>query len=159
MATNPPSDPPVVVVDASVLISLCSKEPGTYLVALAQMRDYRRNGWIAYGPGVLISETLFALCRKLQNAIITADQHARAIQHLLIRMRGILPPPQGDAALIERAEQIRGNCGCSRSADGLYIALAEELTRTRPTELVTFDAAMPAHAAVTAPTVTVRLRA
>lgn len=157
MATNPLSDPPAVVIDASVLISLCSKEPGTYLVALAQMRDCRRNGAVSHGPGVLISETLFALCRKLQNAILTPQQHARAIQHLLIRMQGILPPPNGDAALIERAEQTRGSYGCSRSADGLYIALAEELTRTRPTELVTFDQAMPAHAAAAAPSVTVRL--
>jgi len=56
-----------------------------------------------------------------------------------------------------RAEEIRGSYGCSRSADGLYIALAEELATTRPTELVTFDAAMPSHVAATAPTVTVRL--
>jgi predicted nucleic acid-binding protein len=157
MATSPGSSPSAVVVDANVLIALCAHEAVHYASAVTQMRQYRRAGYLAFAPGVVISESLYALCRKLQSGLIASAQHARAIQHLSLRMRGILPPPNGDAALIERAEQVRGSYGCSRSADGLYIALAEELTRTRPTELVTFDGAMPAHVALTAPTVTVRL--
>jgi len=57
-------------------------------------------------------------------------------------MRQIHPPPTGDKSLIERAEEIRGAFGCSRSADGIYLALAEELNAAMSTELVTFDAGM-----------------
>jgi predicted nucleic acid-binding protein len=157
MATTPPSRPTPVVIDANVLVALCAKEAGTYPVALAQMRLYVRGNHVAHGPGVLVAEVLFSLYRKLQNAVLTTEQHARAIQHLRVRMRGILPPPGGDGMLTWRAEQIRGTYGCSRSADGLYIALAEQLAQTGPAELVTFDAGMQQQAAITAPTVTIRL--
>ena len=71
-------------------------------------------------------------------------------------MASVLPPPNGEASLIHRAEQIGSGYGCSRSADGLYIALAEELTATRPTILLTFDQGLPNQAAANAPTVTVK---
>jgi predicted nucleic acid-binding protein len=140
-----------------VLVSLVAKESYTYPVVLAQMRQYAQDGWLAYAPGVIVAEGLFALCRKLQNNILTAAQHARAVQRLALAMTNVLPPPNGDASLIERAEQIRGTYGCSRSADSLYIALAEHLAQTRQTELVTLDTAIPAWAASAAPSVTVRL--
>ena len=44
-----------------------------------------------------------------------------------------------ETALIKRAVEIRGSYGCSRSSDGIYIALAEELSKTRTTEILTFD--------------------
>lgn len=147
------------MIDANVLIALCSREAGTYPVALAQMRNYVRGSYVAYGPGVLVAETLYILCRKLQSGVLTAEQHARAIQHLRVRMRGILPPPGGDGLLTWRAEQIRGTYGCSRSADGLYIALAEQLAQSGPAELVTFDADMQRQAATAAPGVAVCLLA
>jgi len=146
-----------VVIDASVVIPLCSREAQTYAVALAQMRLYQSSGAVAYGPGVLVAEALFGLCRKLANGVLTPEQHGRAIRHLQVRMRGILPPPNGDASLTARAEEIRGSYGCSRSADGLYIALAEQLAQTGPAELVTFDAGMATQAAAVAPSVVVRL--
>jgi predicted nucleic acid-binding protein len=74
-----------------------------------------------------------------------------------VGIAGISPPPGGDAAPAYRAEQIRGSYGCSRSADGLYIALAEKLAQANLTELVTFDAGMQQQSAVAAPNVTVRL--
>jgi predicted nucleic acid-binding protein len=154
---SPPSDPPAAVIDASIMVALCAREARGYAAARQQMRQYARGGFVAYAPNVIIAETLFALCHKLQDKRITSEQHARFIRHLRVRMRGILPPPLGEAALIERAEQIRGSYGCSRSADSLYIALAEQLAQTRRTELVTLDTAIPAWAACAAPSVTVRL--
>lgn len=146
-----------VIIDASVLISLCSREALTYPVALAQMRLYESVGAVAYAPGAVLAEALFGLCRKLANGLLTSEQHTRAVRHLMVRMRGIMPPPSGDASLTWRAEQIRGSYGCSRSADGLYIALAEQLAQAGPAELVTFDAGMQSQAAAAAPSVVVRL--
>ncbi len=157
MVTSRAIDQPAAVIDASVMTALCAKEPETYSVALAQMRSYVQEGRQAFGPGVLFAETLFGLCRKLASGLLTPDQHVLAVRHLVVRARGIRPPPNGDGGLVERAEQIRGTYGCSRSAVGLYIALAEQLTRSQPTELVTFDAQMQSQAASAAPTVTVRL--
>ena len=157
MAIPPGSSLSAVVPDASVLVSIVAKEAYSYPVTVAQMRQYAQDGWLVYAPGVIVSEALFALCRKLQNSILTAAQHARAVQRLARATAGVLPPPMGEAALIERAEQIRGSYGCSRSADSLYIALAEQLAQTRQTEFVTLDMAIPAWAASAAPTVTVRL--
>jgi predicted nucleic acid-binding protein len=146
-----------VVIDANVSIAISAKEIDTYPVALAQMRQYVHTGSLIYAPGVLIAESLYILCRKLQNSILTAAQHRRAVQRLRRITSGIMPPPNGDASLVERAEQIRGSYGCSRSADGLYIALAEQLAQAGPAELVTFDTGLQTQAAAAAPTVTVRL--
>jgi predicted nucleic acid-binding protein len=51
----------------------------------------------------------------------------------------------------------RDGYGCSRSSDGLYIALAEELVNTYDTEIVTFDKGFINQAAKNAPTVKVNL--
>ena len=56
-----------------------------------------------------------------------------------------------------RANEIRASYSCRRTADGIYSALAEELTQTGPTELLTFDGDLPRQAARNAPTVKVRL--
>lgn len=157
MVTTPVSSAGSLVVDASVVVAVTTLEMGSYPVALAQMQRYQRDGWVAYAPGVIVSECLFALCRKLETGILTPAMHARAIRRLRSTLAIILPPPSGDASLAWRAEQIRSGYGCSRSADGLYIALAEQLAQTGPAELVTFDAGMPSQAAATAPSVVVRL--
>src|SRR4051794_22821472 len=99
MATIPPSKPPAVVIDANVVIAICAKEAGTYLAALAQMRQYVQDGWEVYAPGVMVAEALFGLCRQQQNGIVSSSQHQRAIQRLLISLTAIQPPPNGDAAL------------------------------------------------------------
>lgn len=157
MDTSLPSSPPAVVVDANVLIALCAKGADKYTVAHAQMTQYAVGGWRFYAPGVIIAETLFVLCGKLQSELITPTEHLQAIQVLIAEMKSILPPPNGDASLIQRAEQIRGGYSCRRSADGLYIALAEELAQTGVAELVTFDADLQKQAAATSPIVRVRL--
>ena len=72
-------------------------------------------------------------------------------------MQGILPSPRGDASLITRAEEVRSGYGCSRSADGIYIALAEDLSKTGPTKLLTFDQDLENQVKQNAPTVSVHL--
>jgi len=79
------------------------------------------------------------------------------VQSLHIRMTAILPPPSGEASLILRADQICGGYGYSRSADALYIALAEEISQTTTTRLLTFDQGLPKQAARNAPLVSVHL--
>jgi hypothetical protein len=63
----------------------------------------------------------------------------------------IQPPPSGEVSLIRRGYKIGDSYGCSRSADAVYIALAEELTRIRPTVLLTFDQGIPSTTVVDVP--------
>jgi predicted nucleic acid-binding protein len=58
---------------------------------------------------------------------------------------------------MKRAIEIRGTYGCSHSSDCLYIALAEELSQNRITEILTFDKGMKNQIANHAPTVTLNL--
>jgi predicted nucleic acid-binding protein len=143
--------------DANFLIALCAKEPDKFAKAHAQLSQYVRDGCRFFAPGVLVAEALFVLCRKLMDGSLTPTEHAQAVQSLVVYLGAISPPPHGDAALAARAEQLRGTYGCSRSADGLYLALAEELANAGPAEFVTFDVDLQKQAASHAPTVTVRL--
>lgn len=102
-------------------------------------------------------EVLSIFCKKLQDGLIDAATHQQAVEDFNDYMSVILPPPNGDAALIIRAEETRAGYGCSRSADGFYIALAEELGKAGTTELLTFDKGMVNQAAKNAPTVKVHL--
>lgn len=101
-------------------------------------------------------ESLYALCRQLQDGIIIPAAHASAIANLRAFLLMLQPSPVSDADLLVRAEQLRAGYGCSRSADGMYIALAERLAGVGPTELLTFDAGQAKQAAAV-PSVTVRL--
>lgn len=157
MVMNPANSPGAVIVDANVLIGICANEQDKVARATAAMRDYAAKGWSIYAPGVIVAECLFALCGKVQNGLLTPVEHEQAINSLITYLSGFLPPPGGDAALTMRAEEIRSGYGCSRSADGLYIALAEELTQVGPAELLTFDTGLPNQAARNAPTVKVNV--
>ena len=95
--------------------------------------------------------------RKLTDGVLNATEHAQAVHSLRVRMAAILPPLGGEASLILRADQIRAGYGCSRSADALYITLAEELSQTYTTRLLTFDQGLPKQAAQHAPLVNVHL--
>jgi predicted nucleic acid-binding protein len=118
---------------------------------------YLSLGYAFFAPGVLVSETLFALCRMLENdKTLTAAEHRQAVADFHALLSFISPPPQGEISLVLRAEAIRGNYTCYRSADGLYIALAEELAQTRTTILLTLDEGMQKQAAKNAPGVTVQ---
>ncbi len=153
--TNTPTG--AVVLDANVLIAICAREQDKLATAEAALAAYTTKGWLFYAPGVILGEVLYILCGKLQNGRLDATAHQEAIENLQDQMNAILPPPRGEAALIARAEEIRSGYGCSRSADGLYIALAEELAQTGVAELLTFDTGIVNQVARNAQTVTVNL--
>ena len=146
-----------LVVDANVAIAICANETRKYPQARAELQNYSRQGYFWYAPGVITPETLHALCRKEHEGIITPTEHAQAVNDFQVFMQSVFPPPNGEASLILRADQIRGSYGCSRSADALYIALAEELSQTYTTHLLTFDQGLPKQAAQNAPLVNVHL--
>jgi predicted nucleic acid-binding protein len=141
MVSTTPS-PPLVVVDASMAIALCAKEADKLVNAEARIKEYAIKGAKFFAPGVIVAECLYVFCRKLQDGVLTTAQHASAIQAFIALMTAIQPPPTGDKCLIRRAEEIRGTLGCSRSADGIYLALAEELAKSSVAEIVTFDNGM-----------------
>jgi predicted nucleic acid-binding protein len=157
MATAAMSNPPHLTIDANVLIALCSKEVDKYAIAYKELTQYAQAGYQFYAPGVIIAESLFVLCKKLEDKSLSPASHAAAVADLCAYMGMILPPPNGDSSLIARAEQIRQGYGCSRSADGLYIALTEELATKGVTEILTFDGGMENQAKANAPTVKVRV--
>ncbi len=142
MASGTTTSPVAVVIDATVVIALCANEADKLANAEAKIKEYSGKGCTFYAPGVIIVECLFVFCRKLSDGVLTPVEHSSAVLSLMRLMRQIHPPPTGDKSLIERAEEIRGAFGCSRSADGIYLALAEELNAAMSTELVTFDAGM-----------------
>jgi predicted nucleic acid-binding protein len=156
---TPPSSslPGAVVIDANVVIALCAKEMDKEPLALAEMARYSSRGYQFYAPGVLIAEVLYVLCGKEQSGTLASADYARAITELENLASGILPPPQGEAVLVHRAAAIRMSYGCSRASDSIYLALAEELTQTRPTVLLTFDQGIPNQATKNTPTVTVQV--
>jgi predicted nucleic acid-binding protein len=144
-----------VIVDASVAIAISAKEVGREPKATAEMLLYSTAGYQFYAPGAIIAETLYILCGKLQQGLFTVAEHTQAVLDFEAVMVNILPPPDGEISLIARAEAIRTGYGCSRSADGIYIALAEALARTVPTVIVTFDQDMQNQVTRNAPTVSV----
>jgi predicted nucleic acid-binding protein len=157
MATMPASNPPSLIIDANVLIALCAKEVDKYAIADAQLTRFAQAGYRFYAPGVIIAECLYVLCKKLDGGSLSPADHASAVADLCTYMGMILPPPHGDRTLIARAEQIRSGYGCNRSADGLYLALAEELAVVSTSELLTFDAGLPNQAKANAPSVAISL--
>ena len=153
----PPISPGYVVVDASALTALCAREPGRYPIIRLELERHAEAGDAFFAPHTIVSEVLYALCRKLANGELGPTEYEQAILGLHNQMRLILPPPGGEPSLVTRAVEIRAGYGCSRSADSLYIALAEELTRRGSTVLLTFDRELPNQAARNAPSVTVNV--
>ena len=146
-----------VVIDANIWISICSQEPSA-ATARKALADYTAKNWAFYAPTVVITEVLFALCRKLQDGSLTAATHQQAIDDFRLSfLPAIAAPPKGDAALIVRADAIRQGYSCLTSADGFYIALAEELTVNGAAELLTLDKRLVNVAANNAPSVKVNL--
>ena len=140
MVLIPPTNSVIgaVVMDANVSIGISAKEADKHSKAQAALIHYLSLGYTLFVPGVLVAETLYILCKKAQRGDLAPEDHAQAIQDFIYLMIGVESPPTGDIALIRRAEEVRSGYGCSRSADGLYIALAEYLARTRPTVLLEF---------------------
>lgn len=154
---NRPRISGALVIDANIAIASCAREVDKATKANAELSRYAGLGLTWYAPGVIVSETLYILCGKVQRGELTPAEHTLAVQDFDALMTAVMPPPNGDASLIARAEQIRMGYGCSRSADGLYIALAEELSQTQTTYLLTFDGDLQKQAARNAPAVNIHL--
>ena len=146
-----------VVLDANAAVGIAAKEVAKEARTLAAIAQYTASGYLFFAPGAIVSEALYALCQQEQNNLLTRAEHGQAIHDLQTLLARVLPPPNGEASLILRADQIRAGYGCSRSADALYIALAEELSRTYTTRLLTFDQGVPKQATRHAPLVSVHL--
>lgn len=157
MALAPTSSVGSVVVDANVLIAICAREKDKVSKAETALKDCAARGCVFYAPGLIIGEVLYVLCGKLQNGILTVAEHDKAVRSFQTQMNAILPPPAGDAALITRADEIRNGYGCSRSADSVYLALAEELAQSGDIEFLTFDEDLHKQAAKNAPSVKMNL--
>ena len=154
--SQPNNSAGAVVIDANILIAICSKEP-TEATVRAELTNYTNKNWAAYAPSVISSEVLFVLCKKVQNGIIDTNTYQKAVEDLVDFMTVILPPPNGDAALLIRAEEIRSGYSCLHTTDGFYLALTEELARSGAAEFLTFDQGTVNVAARNAPTVNVNL--
>lgn len=155
MSRNLPA--PAVVPDANILVALCSNEQFTFSIAEQAFEKYVQEGWDFFAPNIIVAEVLYVLCQKPAQGILTETEHKQSVELFINYMIAIALPEGGDSSLVKRAEEIRVSYGCSRSSDGFYIALAEELTKTRRTELLTFDKGMINQAAKNASTVIVTL--
>ena len=100
MATAVATTPKLVVIDADVLIGICAKEPDKHPIATAELATYAASGSKVYAPGVIVSEALFVLCKKLQKGDLNQADHDAAVRSLCVIMNVVSPPPNGDAALI-----------------------------------------------------------
>ena len=149
---SPTNKPDALVTDANILIALCAKEP-TAVNVKSTLESYAKTGWEFFAPNVMVAEVLYILCQKLQKNLLTKKSYDEAIENFQDQMNIIQTLPE--AQFIKRAVEIQNGYGCSRSADSLYIALAEDLATTRTVELLTFDNGMLNQAAKNAPTVTI----
>src|SRR5882724_12140496 len=95
-----PNKPGFVVIDANILIAICSKEP-KLTTAENALSTYAKNDWDFYAPNVIVSEVLYVLCQKVEARMITKATYDQAIQILKDYMTVILPPPIGESALIQ----------------------------------------------------------
>lgn len=108
-----PSSASAVVIDASILISLCTKEPLTFAQSNTAFNDYGQKGWTYYAPNVIVAEVMFVICRKLQDGQLTEIEHAESIEFLQDYLTLITLPNGGDASLLPRAEEVRSGYGCT----------------------------------------------
>ncbi len=145
-----------VVIDASVAVAICAREADREPLATSTLLRFSNLGYAFYAPGAIVAETLFVLCNKMQNGLLTAAEHAQAVLDFGTLMTKILPPPGGEASLIARTEAIRAGYSCRRSADGIYIALTEVLTSIIPATLLTFDEDMRKQSAKNSSNITVQ---
>ncbi len=158
MAMTPPSStvPECVVIDANVPIAIAANEPGEPN-ATAAINHYLVDQCALYAPGAIVAEVLYVLCGKEQDGSLTATEYLQAIEDFALFVAMVNSPPGGDGTLVRRAAAACGSYTCRRSADGIYIALAEHLATSYRTVLLTFDENMAKQAARISPAVTVHL--
>ncbi len=151
---SPTNNPNALITDANIIISVCSKE-ATATIAKSELESYAKNGWEFFAPNIIVAEVLYILCQKLQNGLLTAKAYDEAIENFQDQMKVTQTP--GDAQFIKRAKEIQNSYGCSRSADSIYIALAEDLAKTRTVEFLTFDRGIINQAVKNALMITVKI--
>lgn len=95
------------------------------------------------------------MCQKYQAGTLTDIAYEESVKNFQDQMKAV--KTISDADLIKRAFEIQQSYGCSRSADGIYIALAEHLAKTHTVEIVTFDGGLVNQAAKNAPSVKVNV--
>lgn len=146
-----------VVPDANVLIAVCARENDKLRTAETAFDDYTNQGYEFFAPSVLVAEVIFILCQKCAGGLLTQPEYEKAIKAFEYYLNFISLSPNGEASLLKRAVEIREGYGCSRSSDGLYLALAEELAQTYDTEIVTFDKGFVNQSVKHTPTVKINL--
>jgi predicted nucleic acid-binding protein len=156
MSQPTPSSLGAVVIDANILVAICSQEPNGQAAENA-LDDYAARNWAFYAPGAILTEVLFILCKKHQDGLLTDAEHEQAVNIFNSYMQGIRPSPQGDIGFILRSEEIRKGYSCLHSADSFYLALTEELAKSGAAEFLTFDKRAVNVAANNAPTVKINL--
>jgi predicted nucleic acid-binding protein len=120
------------------------------------LEKYANDGWEFYAPSIIVAEVLYILCQKHhQGGTLTNKAYEEAVDNFQDQMKAITTV--SDATLIQRAFEIQQSYGCSRSADSIYIALAEHLAKSNTVEIVTFDGGLVNQAAKNAPTVKVNV--
>lgn len=144
----------IVIPDANILIALCAKEPKQSTAEKA-LEIYANDGWDFYAPNIIIAEVLYILCQKNQGGTLTDKAYEEAVENFQDQMKAIITI--SEATLIKRAFDIQKSYGCSRSADSIYIALAEHLAKSHIVEIVTFDSGLVNQAAKNAPTVKINV--
>ena len=92
MASIPPSSAGAVVIDANIAIALCAKEASAVKVHRA-ISGYGVRNYQFYAPGVLVAETLYVLCKKLQSGVLSPSDHASAVADFDVLLDSVLPPP------------------------------------------------------------------
>lgn len=144
----------VAIPDANIPIALCAKEPKQSKAEKA-LKDYADDGWEFYAPNIIVAEVLYVLCQKHRAGTLTDKAYKEAVENFQDQMKAV--KTISDADLIKRAFEIQQSYGCSRSADSIYIALAEHLTKSSTVEIVTFDGGLVNQAAKNAPSVKVNV--
>lgn len=157
MGPHPASNVSAAVLDASFLVGFCAKESNKFTPIKTRLDFYAANGWVLFAPGVVVGEVMYVLCKKRAEQGMPEKDYRAAVDVFVALMKDIHPPPDGEAALIGRAEQIQDGYGCSRMSDAFYLALAERLQVRGRAELATTDAGMKKQAEAKTPTVTVEL--
>lgn len=146
-----------VVCDANVLLAICSKEEATCRQAENALENYAKAGTEFFAPNLVVGEVLYVLCRKLAEGILTESEHKLSVESFEQMMAAISTPEKGDDSLIKRSVEIREPYGCSRTADSVYIAFAEQISHSRTVEILTFDEGLSKHASKTVPMIPVNL--
>src|SRR5437016_1590735 len=82
MATSPPSNPGALVLDANVVIAICSAEIGRDAFATGEITDYVSQGFQLYAPGVVVAEVLFVLCGKRTSGSLSLADYASSSPRL-----------------------------------------------------------------------------